>query len=294
MTRTRRPRPAPRRARIRRRRVACLLLVVAAVAAVLAGLLVGSSSSTTAPPAERATGRRPDPGAERHARALGVADGAVPPGTTVFDDVVPGVGNLDPALLAALRDAATDAARAGLRLVVDSGWRSAAYQAHLLREAVSQYGSEAEAARWVARPDTSSHVSGDAVDLGPPAGAAWLAEHGARYGLCPVYGNEPWHFELRPEAVAHGCPAVYADPTYDPRMRRVAAATARAELRDGVAEPGRQRVGEPRVPLALAHPGDVAVGPDQDGRRRRDDAEDRQLPRPGSVGVDVPHAVAPR
>ena len=30
-----------------------------------------------------------------------------------------------------------------------------------------KYGSEAEAARWVATPDTSAHVSGDAVDIGP-------------------------------------------------------------------------------------------------------------------------------
>ena len=26
------------------------------------------------------------------------------------------------------------------------------------------------------------------------------------YGLCQIYGNEPWHFELRPEAVEQGCP----------------------------------------------------------------------------------------
>lgn len=115
---------------------------------------------------------------------------------------------------------ATDAARDGVVFVVDSGWRSPAYQEHLLREAVSKYGSREEAAHWVATPDTSAHVSGDAADIGPPATAAWLAEHGAWYGLCGVYGNEPWHYELRPDAVDHGCPPLYADPTRDPRMQQ--------------------------------------------------------------------------
>ena len=83
-----------------------------------------------------------------------------------------------------------------------------------------QYGSEEEAARWVATADTSAHVSGDAVDIGPADASAWLSEHGAEYGLCQIYGNEPWHFELRPEAIDDGCPPMYADPTHDPRMQR--------------------------------------------------------------------------
>jgi hypothetical protein len=72
----------------------------------------------------------------------------------------------------------------------------------------------------VATPTTSAHASGDAVDIGPPASAAWLSEHGAEYGLCQIYGNESWHYELRSEAIDHGCPAMYADPTHDPRMHR--------------------------------------------------------------------------
>ncbi len=152
--------------------------------------------------------------------ALGEADGAVPDGATVFDDEIPGVANLDPALLGALRQAATDAADDGVEFVVDSGWRSPAYQGRLLREAVAKYGSEAEAARWVATAETSAHVSGDAVDIGPSAAAAWLSEHGARYGLCQIYGNEPWHYELRSEAIDQGCPPLYADPTQDPRMHQ--------------------------------------------------------------------------
>ncbi|MFE2755198.1 M15 family metallopeptidase [Actinosynnema sp. NPDC059335] len=139
---------------------------------------------------------------------------------TVFDDGSPAVVNLDPDLLTALRRAATDAARDGVEFFVNGGWRSPEYQGELFREAISTHGSAAEAARWVATPDTSAHVSGRAVDIGPPAARRWLSEHGARYGLCQVYRNEPWHFELRPEAVAGGCPPMYPDPTHDPRMRR--------------------------------------------------------------------------
>jgi len=150
----------------------------------------------------------------------GETDGAVPAGTTVFDDAVPGVANLDPALLDALRQAATDAEADWVKFFVDSGWRSPEYQAQLLHEAIAKYGSEEEAARWVATPTTSAHVSGDAVDIGRTDAAAWLSDHGAQYGLCQIYSNEPWHYELRPEAVDHGCPPRYADPTDDPRMQR--------------------------------------------------------------------------
>ena len=153
-----------------------------------------------------------------HRDAFGESGGAIPAGTTVFDDDVRGVRKLDPDLRAALRRAATDAAAGGVRFVVDSGWRSPAYQARLLEEAVSKYGSGGEAARWVARPNRSAHVSGDAVDLGPAA-AAWLSQHGAGYGLCRIYANEPWHYELRPEAAGQGCPPAYADPTQDPRLQ---------------------------------------------------------------------------
>jgi D-alanyl-D-alanine carboxypeptidase len=220
-----------RRIRIRGIRVAGLLVVISAIAAALGSQLPASSSSTAVSPTDvprrEHRGLRSEhrgalgaPGARGDSGALGEADGAIPDGTTVFDDEIPGVANLDPALLGALRQAATDAAGDGVEFYVDSGWRSPEYQKQLLHDAVLKYGSEAEAARWVATPGRSAHVSGEAVDIGPSGAAAWLSEHGAEYGLCQIYGNEPWHYELRPEAVDHGCPAIYADPTHDPRMQQ--------------------------------------------------------------------------
>ena len=216
---------------------AAVLVVVVAIAAALAYQAWAPESSATSSPLDvvhsRDRGALGEPDASpssvatpaldvapREHQALGEADGAVPAGTTVFDDRIPGVARLDPALLNALRRAASDAARHGVRFYVDSGWRSPAYQDHLLQQAIAKYGSEKEAARWVATPTTSPHVSGNAVDVGHSDATAWLSKHGATYGLCQIYRNEPWHYELRPGAVDHGCPAMYADPTHDPRMQQ--------------------------------------------------------------------------
>jgi zinc D-Ala-D-Ala carboxypeptidase len=226
VTYSKRARTTTRRIRIRRIRVAGLLVVIAAIAAALGSQLLASSSSTATSPTDVLRGDHGGLRSEHrglrneHRGVLGEADGAVPDGTTVFDDEIPGVANLDPDLLGALRRAAPDAAGDGIEFDVISGWRSPEYQTQLLREAVSEYGSEEEAARWVATAETSAHVSGDAVDIGPFDATAWLSEHGARYGLCQIYGNEPWHYELRREAIDHGCPPMYADPTHDPRMQQ--------------------------------------------------------------------------
>jgi zinc D-Ala-D-Ala carboxypeptidase len=199
-------RTTTRRIRTRWIRVAGLLVVIATIAAALGYQSLASSSSTAASAIDvlrsEHRGLRSEHRGLRSEQlgALGEPDGAVPDGTTVFDDEVPGVANLDPDLLSALRQAATDAADDGVEFFVNSGWRSPEYQSQLLRE-------------------TSAHVSGDAVDVEPFDATAWLSEHGAEYGLCQVYGNEPWHYELRPEAIDHGCAPMYADPTHDPRMQ---------------------------------------------------------------------------
>ncbi|MCW6003415.1 M15 family metallopeptidase [Micromonospora sp. CPCC 205371] len=174
------------------------------------------------PPGEaRPQAPRIDRALDRQTRSgVSVADGVVPDGVTVFDDEFPAVAKLDADLLGALRQAARDADDDGVEFFVNSGWRSPKYQEQLLREAISKYGSEKEAARWVSTPDTSAHVTGEAIDIGPSDATAWLSKHGADYGLCQIYRNEPWHYELRPEAINEGCPAMYADPTQDPRMQQ--------------------------------------------------------------------------
>jgi D-alanyl-D-alanine carboxypeptidase len=232
----------PRSARRRPRSAVPAALVAAAAAlfGVVAHQVVASSSSSAGPrldvpyddAAPAGTGGEGSPPGDGHldapplgdgrgsGGALDREDGLLPEGVSVFDDGFPGVANLDPALRSALRRAAADAAGDGVEMFVNSGWRSPEYQEELLEQAVSEYGSRDEAARWVATPATSAHVSGDAVDVGPADATAWLAEHGADYGLCRVYRNEPWHYELRPRATGDGCPPLYADPTHDPRMQR--------------------------------------------------------------------------
>ncbi|WP_116953292.1 M15 family metallopeptidase [Jiangella endophytica] len=185
--------------------------LIVVTAAIIATAVYRSASSSAHTFTEVAPGD--------HAGTTTQADGVLPDGATVFDEY-PGVANLDPDLLQALRKAATDAADDGVEFFVNSGWRSPAYQIRLLDDAVAKYGSAEEAARWVATPDTSAHVLGHAVDIGRSDARAWLSEHGARYGLCQIYANEPWHYELRPDAVVHGCRPMYPDPTHDPRMRR--------------------------------------------------------------------------
>jgi hypothetical protein len=132
---------------------------------------------------------------------------------TPFNDNRPTIGNLDPDLLDAIRAAARDAQDDEVELVITSGWRSRAHQQRLFDEAVSRYGSEQEARRYVSTPDASAHVTGDAVDIGPTDADDWLSQHGADYGLCQIFANEIWHFEL---ATTPGgqCPEMLPDSSY--------------------------------------------------------------------------------
>jgi len=148
--------------------------------------------------------------------AVGIDDGEVPDGVTVFDEDYPAVSNLDDDLRDALRSASNDS---GISFEISSGWRSDRYQRQVFEQAVAKYGSEDEAARWAARPGTSIHEAGEAVDISNSEAADWLARHGDGYGLCQIYANESWHFEMRPDAVDDGCPAMFADAAHDPRMR---------------------------------------------------------------------------
>lgn len=82
------------------------------------------------------------------------------------------------------------------RVVVVSGWRSFEEQSALWDRALREHGSAEAADTWVARPGTSRHELGLAVDLGGDLDLA--LELIERYGL-PLtrpLAHEPWHFEL--------------------------------------------------------------------------------------------------
>lgn len=131
-------------------------------------------------------------------------------GVAPWDREPEGATALDAKLERAISKAIVAAEKDGVALRVTSGLRSYADQEALWAEGIETHGSEAEAARWVLPPDVSTHVEGLAVDVGPADGAAWLGEHGARWGLCQVYANEPWHFE-RVTKNKGTCPAPLPD-----------------------------------------------------------------------------------
>jgi LAS superfamily LD-carboxypeptidase LdcB len=129
-----------------------------------------------------------------------------------LDDHLPTIAKLDPQLRQAVQAAATAAEADGVEMVVTSGWRSAAYQQALLDDAIINYGSLEEARKWVSTPELSAHVTGNAVDIGYTDANSWLSQHGANFGLCQIYSNEMWHFELA--TVPGGtCPVQQTDAT---------------------------------------------------------------------------------
>jgi D-alanyl-D-alanine carboxypeptidase len=124
--------------------------------------------------------------------------GWIPDGQALrpFDVSNPALAQLDPRLLTAIQDAAKAAASEGVDLRITSGWRSAGFQQRLFDDAVRQYASMDIARQFVAAPDVSKHVVGQAVDVAPIDADKWLIRNGTRFGLCQIYANELWHFEL--------------------------------------------------------------------------------------------------
>ena len=81
---------------------------------------------------------------------------------------------------------AAAARRAGLALVVNSGFRSDAEQAALFAAHPDP--------QWVAPPGHSLHRCATELDLGPSAAYGWLAANARRFGFIKRYSWEPWHF----------------------------------------------------------------------------------------------------
>jgi len=186
--------PARRRRPVRARRI--VALAAALVLAAVAFWTFGRSTPITATAGDGGP--------------LGIDDGYLATGDTVgLDDDLPAITQLDGKLLDAVRQAAADAADDGIELRVTSGWRSAAYQEFLIEQATATHGS-GDAHRTVLPPDRSRHVTGDAIDIGPTDAAYWLAQHGSDHGLCQVYANEIWHYELL-TSPGGDCPEMLAD-----------------------------------------------------------------------------------
>lgn len=92
-----------------------------------------------------------------------------------------------PDVAAAFDRMAAAAARAGLALVVNSGFRSDAEQATLFAAHPDP--------RWVAPPGHSLHRCATELDLGPAEAYGWLAENARRFGFFQRYSWEAWHYE---------------------------------------------------------------------------------------------------
>ena len=113
----------------------------------------------------------------------------------------------------------------GIKLWLISGYRSNAYQQTLYQRYVARDG-QAAADRYSARPGTSEHQTGLALDIGNPNGpcllqtcyeqtpaGTWLAAHAHEYGFILRYPEgkeeitgyqyEPWHFRYVGLELAH-------------------------------------------------------------------------------------------
>jgi hypothetical protein len=175
---------ALRHRRGRRRRVAVGVLVAVPVGLLGACALAGTTSDLSS------------------ASSAATATTATVPSTSSTPT------GLQPGLVDAFRRAQANAADAGHDLTITSGFRTAEEQAAMLEAEVAERGSLEEALWWVFPPERSMHVQGLAIDVGDGDAADWLAEEGARFGLCRTLSWEWWHFEWRQRWEAAGaCPA---------------------------------------------------------------------------------------
>jgi hypothetical protein len=111
-----------------------------------------------------------------------MAEGGGYSGPLVYRD---GEG-MRPDLAAAYDRMSAAARRAGLDLVVVSGFRSDAEQAELFARHPDP--------RWVAPPGHSLHRCATELDLGPSSAYGWLLAHAGSFGFLRRYPWEPWHY----------------------------------------------------------------------------------------------------
>lgn len=229
-------------------RAPLLLLLCAALAAVSLfaflsqrnpgrGAGDGGAQGRPTPPSEASSSSAPpaDEGVASDA-AFNEADDLlllVNPWTPLPEDFLPGelvpVQNdqaVDARAYPDLQNMLGDMSQAGLSPLICSSYRSQERQQELydnkvqrvMAEGVSREEAQAEAARWVARPGTSEHQTGLAVDIVSLSNQMldetqestpefqWLAENAWKYGFILRYPNdksektgiayEPWHFRF--------------------------------------------------------------------------------------------------
>lgn len=233
-----RPPRASRRAQPVDGRAPLLLLLCAALAAVSLFAFLSQRNPGRGAGDGGAQGQPVPPAGEGAAAdaAFGEADGLlllVNPWTPLPEDFVPGelvpVQNdqaVDARAYPDLQNMLGDMSEAGLSPLICSSYRSQERQQELydnkvqrvMAEGVSREAAQAEAARWVARPGTSEHQTGLAVDIVSLSNQMldetqestpefqWLAENAWKYGFILRYPNdksektgiayEPWHFRF--------------------------------------------------------------------------------------------------
>jgi D-alanyl-D-alanine carboxypeptidase len=84
----------------------------------------------------------------------------------------------------------------GGRVQVTSGYRPPQRQTELWDAALVRYGHPEIADDWVARPNSSMHTRGLAVDLGGDIDLAVRIIDELDLPLYRPLPHEPWHFEL--------------------------------------------------------------------------------------------------
>lgn len=139
-----------------------------------------------------------DPGATAM-QVLVSVDGVVADARAVMEPellaprTVGSTDGLHPELAAAVDEIVT---RSVGRVWLVSGLRSPERQAELWADALREHGSPEAADDWVARPGTSMHERGLAVDLGGDLAEAVRLVEQLDLPLHRPLPHEPWHFEL--------------------------------------------------------------------------------------------------
>lgn len=95
------------------------------------------------------------------------------------------------------------------RVFIKSGYRPLAEQQAAHDQAAAQFG-DINANRWVADPQSSNHVTGQAVDLGGDLQVA--SQLAPQFGLVAPMNWEPWHFEFPSTAQTSASPDAYTVP----------------------------------------------------------------------------------